>query len=210
MYRKYKLLIVIIILISLISFVGCKSKNPTGPNDSTPEGEDKDQDDLIAEEPPLKEDDDPAKGNDDDEDEDTESLPEEEFIYHTENIEYVNRKYGFNLLIPNSWKNKFELAKGDWAGEAEEIIDFIYTPNKQNMGLIFSILILKPEYDLDYIEEGPWNYIDTNKDRVFAYIISQEPSEELLEPENEDLLLTISDMINEDLPDIIESVSFTE
>jgi hypothetical protein len=129
-------------------------------------------------------------------------------VLQNKDIIYENKEYNFSLNIPEYWKGKYSVSEGTWAGEAVKTIDFNLTVNGKNYSNIFSILILKKEYGEDYIKESPWKYIDTNNGHVFAYVICGEPNNEILK--NKDLLNLLSNMINQDVPQIIKSIKFND
>lgn len=119
---------------------------------------------------------------------------------------YTNATYNFTLNMPVTWKGKYMAKEANWAPEAEKTIDFNLTINGKNYGNIFSILILKNQYNEDYVKNSPWKYITTNNGHVIAYSLAEEPSQELLNDTNASNIM--KQMTNTDVPQIIKSIKF--
>lgn len=121
---------------------------------------------------------------------------------------YENKEYNFTIKIPKSWEGKYLVKEGNWAPEAEKTIDFFYIKNNKNYWSIFSIIILKPQYDEKYIKESEWKYIDTKNGKTFAYSMGEDASKELLDGNHENELNERGKMMDEDLPTIIKTLTF--
>lgn len=119
---------------------------------------------------------------------------------------YINKTYKFTLDIPKGWDKKYIVEEGNWANDAEKTFDFSLIANGKNYGNIFSIIILKKEYDKDYVKNTAYEYITTNNGHVIAYSIPTGPTTDLVNnPTEMDIL---SKMINDDVPQIIKSIKF--
>ena len=121
-------------------------------------------------------------------------------------LTYENKDYGFTMNIPYSWKDKFVVSESNLTQEAEKTINFDLILNGKNYGNIFSVLILKPQYDKTYVDKSFWEYITSNDNHVIAYSEPSEPSQEILD--NPEVLGIMQNMLNNDVPKIIQTMKF--
>jgi uncharacterized membrane protein YvbJ len=121
-------------------------------------------------------------------------------------LTYTNKEYGFTMNVPYSWKDKFVVSESNLTKEAEKTINFDLILNGKNYGNIFSVLILKPQYNKTYVDNSFWEYITSNNNHVIAYSEPSEPSQEILN--NPEVLGIMQNMLNNDLPKIIKTMKF--
>ncbi|MDY0409119.1 hypothetical protein [Paracerasibacillus soli] len=120
-------------------------------------------------------------------------------------IIYQNEKYQFSLTLPSSWKGHYKVEEVHWNPSADVVIDFNFTYQGEVLSTLFSIHILSEELD----EEAPLTYIASNDEKTFAYTKALEIPEAFYENEQlkaeQDQFLH---MMNQDVPQIIESMQF--
>ena len=117
------------------------------------------------------------------------------------NINYINSEYGFQLLLPESWENRYSVSESNWYSGAEKTIDFNYLVDGEDYGSIFSIVVFS-NYDEGY--DPNLNYIGQYNGKYITYLVAREPSERALK--NEEVLNTLRKMITTDVDKIVESI----
>lgn len=126
---------------------------------------------------------------------------------------YINSDYGFTLLTPVTWKDRYAISEeASSISEVEKEIKLNFVDNGKTYDTLFTLYILRPGYSADYIAtldpDHMWlTYLtELANGQVVAYRLSSEPSSELLKPENQDLLSLVSQMMNGDALDVIKSI----
>jgi hypothetical protein len=126
-----------------------------------------------------------------------------------DSLVYENEAYGFTLTFPESWAGKFSVNENNWYEGAEASITFDFIQGDEVISYIFSILIFNESEFYGKHDQGQNIYIAANKGKVYAYSPVAEPPTELLQnKEMKPLLDELMRMVNEDLPGIIDSISF--
>ncbi|RNA67614.1 hypothetical protein [Alteribacter keqinensis] len=215
--------LVLLGLAGIIILSGCVSTETNDAVDENEETEAGQEDDVIVEEPEDEEDTpvnepEPAEEEGDGENEppETDSNPEEDIVSDEEQETlhvpegaepylYENDEFGFSLEFPAAWRGLISIQQSDDAPDAVRSFIINYTPDNQFSHFFFSIDVLPGEYGEEYLEDTPWVYIASSEEYIFSYNIASEPSDDLLEPENEDKLIQLQTMINEELPHVIET-----
>src|SRR5699024_1326199 len=115
---------------------------------------------------------------------------------------YENLEHNFELVLPESWSNKFSVQENGGHNDAKASVDFNYIYDKEIISNIFSLYIFnESEY---YRQQDGYIYITTQNEKVYAYNIQGDPPEKVLD--NKHLLNELIQMINIDVPMIVESI----
>lgn len=121
-------------------------------------------------------------------------------------ILYENHEYGFTLTIPKSWEGKYSVVEENWIDEAETCITFYYH-HDENKYYMFSLIIFDAQ-GYDFVHPM-MSYITTHNDKVYVNIPAADPPPELVQSdETKPILDELMKMMNEDLPLILESITF--
>lgn len=124
-------------------------------------------------------------------------------IYEPEqnmSLNYINDEYGFTLLLPKSWQERYEVIESSWYAGADKTIDFNCVINGVDYGNIFSLIVLDGG---DGAIGGLLTLVGSTNSKDIAISYVKETSQLALE--NEKVLDTLSTMINDDVPRIIKS-----
>ncbi|MBD7984924.1 hypothetical protein H9649_10035 [Sporosarcina sp. Sa2YVA2] len=122
---------------------------------------------------------------------DEEGVGEGEAATEAGNVEgtYSNAKFGFSFEMPADMLSKLTVKESDWDKEAAGTIEFLYAePSRDIEQSLFSIIIFENDGDAEGWKHEVYKKVGSNDKFIFAYTMSGDPSEEMLEPENEDLL----------------------
>ncbi|WP_336823739.1 hypothetical protein [Sporosarcina sp. USHLN248] len=116
------------------------------------------------------------------EDEETTSADAKEGVYS-------NKQYGFSFEMPADMLKRLTADTGSWDSDAIATVDFTFTDTDRSIEQsLFSIIVFENDGNADNWEHTVYKYVGSNDSYIFAYTMSSEPNEEMLKPENEDLL----------------------
>ena len=124
-----------------------------------------------------------------------------------QNGKYTNADLGFSMGIPAHWMDHLKIESGYWAEEADHSVDFYYAEGNMKEYL-FSIVVYEREIAESEWENEVWGYIGTAAGKTFAYVISGEPSETILDENNKEHFHAVQTIINEELMDALTSFEF--
>lgn len=128
------------------------------------------------------------------------TLPVEE---EAEKIVYKDDLYGFSLELPSSWEGKYTVERETWIDDVSDSVSFNFKEDNI-FNNIFTIVIMNESFSQDEWEELFLIYIVEDDGKTFSYLNIMEPTEELLQEENKDVLERLTDMV-ESVPEVIES-----
>lgn len=125
----------------------------------------------------------------------------------SDSLTYMNDDYDFELTLPPSWEDKFTVDKDSAASQpSESSYNFNFTVDGDTICNIFTIYV----YDEDNYQEVPLEQYITRKDgKVYTYgTIMEIPIEFSTDPLLDNEVDGFSEMVNEDVPEIIKSLTF--
>ncbi|MCJ8009098.1 PdaC/SigV domain-containing protein [Lederbergia wuyishanensis] len=133
----------------------------------------------------------------------------EEASNTNDSFTYQNDDYNFVLTLPSSWEGKYVVSKGDWNMDAEVSYDFNFVHNGEVICNLFSINILNEDVVGEDPELGMMTYIDRKNSNIYTYSTIPEMPEEFMEGGKlENLQDMLVKMVNDDVPNIIETFDF--
>jgi hypothetical protein len=124
----------------------------------------------------------------------------------TKDMLYTNKKYGFSLTLPASWKGKYVVKENVWLTENFKSVDFIvYYNNKKAFYSVLSIIVSKNKQD---ITENPFaSYLSSKNGMHYGYICNVgDPDSYLLS--HPSVLNMISQMTSKDAPKVAKTFRF--
>ena len=139
-----------------------------------------------------------------------ETVEMQDFQYLTSTT-YVNEEFGFSLEFPESWSGVVGFDTKTDDDELAGAVNFIYAPVENIHQPIFSIRIYQEPLSEDYKAYMVFEYyIGENDELDYTYSTSGEPEEETLKPENSRYLEQAMQMVNEEVPVIMDSFQFID
>lgn len=109
---------------------------------------------------------------------------------------YSNAKYGFSFEMPAHMLSKLTVKESNWDTEAAGTVEFLYAePERDIEQSLFSIVVFENDGDAEGWEHQVYKKVGSNEKFIFAYTMSGDPSEVMLEPENEDLLKEAQEIV---------------
>lgn len=121
-------------------------------------------------------------------------------------IVYQNDDHHFALRLPASWEGKYVVKEGDWNVAAEISYDFQFMHNGKEICNIFSISVINTESADD---TGPMNLIANHNGKSYVWNSIMEMPPEFLEGgELQELEEEFARMVNEEVPEIMETFTF--
>ena len=124
-----------------------------------------------------------------------------------QNGKYTNAELGFSMGIPAHWMDHLSIESGYWTEEADHSVDFYYAEGNVKEYL-FSIVVYEREIAESEWENEVWGYIGTAAGKTFAYVISGEPSETILDETNKEHFDAVQTIINEELMDALTTFEY--
>lgn len=131
---------------------------------------------------------------------------------------YINEKYKFSLEVPDTWSGKYIVRTVSnhthtWVREPAEIIAFSMIEDGKYMGDLFSLAIIEgisPEEAQAHYADGAGfeDFLASNGEIVLIYSIPAELPISLYEEPYVQVGEEFGRMLQEDVPIILQSVSF--
>ncbi|GAB6548894.1 hypothetical protein bcgnr5378_08510 [Bacillus cereus] len=127
----------------------------------------------------------------------------------TINEPYYNGKYGFEIELPDDWKDHLSIRIGQLGPDKKESYTLVYEFEKGLISPIVTILKEKNEGDLtetiNKTKEQGLYFLDQSPDFLFFFITPMDPSAEFMKPENEQQLNKLQKIITEEVPHVMKS-----
>ena len=121
---------------------------------------------------------------------------------------YKNKELGFSLEIPAHWLGHLAIESGYWTEETDHSIDFYYTADGDVKEYLFSIVVYDHEIAESEWENEVWGYIGAANGKTYAYVISGEPSETILDEKNIEHFNAVQTLINEELLGALDTFEY--
>lgn len=122
---------------------------------------------------------------------------------------YSNGKYGFEIDLPEQWKQHISVRKGQSEQNKEESITLVYDLGKGLSSPIVTILKEKNEGDITETinknKELGMYFLDQSPKYLYFFITPMDPSAELTQPENAKQLSDLQKVITEEVPNVMQS-----
>lgn len=127
----------------------------------------------------------------------------------SENEPYSNGKYGFEIDLPEHWKQHISIRKEQPAQDKEESFTLVYDLGK---GLSSPIVTILKETNVGDItetinknKEVGMYFLDQSPEYLYFFITPMDPSAELMRPGNEKQLSDLQKIISEEVPNVMQS-----
>lgn len=125
------------------------------------------------------------------------------------NVSYTNKELGFSLSLPSHWEGVLTIDQdSSWDEELDHAVNFYYQPDDSIKSAVFSIVVYDEEMNPDEWYQPFGELLAIKNGKTYGYIMPGEPAAELFEPNNEEKLDFATMMMNDDVPEIIQTIRF--